>query len=170
VWLLAPICLLAAPVSLLRAQSSELQGVYTLDAQASDDIEAVIAHGTADMNFAIRSLARSRTTKTNPRYQRVELRRNATGVSVRYDARPPIEIPANGRAVPWVREDGATYNVSAEWSAAKLEMHFESDTGNRVNRLMLQPDGTTLKFDVTLTSKYLPAPILYTLIYRRASD
>lgn len=152
---------------LLRAQPADLQGVYTIDAAASDDIGTAITRGTADMNFAIRSLARNRTAKTNPRYERVEIRRSDTTVSVRYDARPAIEIPVDGRAVPWVREDGSTYNVSVQCSPAQLVMYFESGTGNRTNTLVLQPDGTTLKFNVKLTSSYLPAPIVYTLTYRR---
>jgi hypothetical protein len=161
------VCATAAPVASITAQQTDLQGVYTIDAAASDNIEAAITRGTADMNFAIRPLARSRTAKTNPRYERVEIRRSVATVSVQYDARPPLEIPADGRSVAWVREDGATYNVSVQWSASQLVMHFESDTGNRTNTLVLQPDGTTLKFNVKLSSSYLPAPIVYTLTYRR---
>ena len=160
-------CTVAAPAGTLRAQQLDLQGVYAIDPAASDDIGAAITRGTADMNFAIRSLARNRTAKTNPRYERLEIRRNDTTVSVKYDARPPIEIPADGRSVPWVREDGSSYNVSVQWSPSQLVMHFESDTGNRTNTLVLQPDGSTLKFNVKLTSSYLPAPIVYSLTYRR---
>jgi hypothetical protein len=161
------VCALAAPVVSIKAQQTDLEGVYVVDPAASDNIEAAITRGTADMNFAIRSLARSRTSKTNPRYERIEVRRNATTITVKYDARPPLELPADGRSVPWVREDGATYKVSAQWSASQLLMHFESDTGNRTNTLLLQPGGATLKFNVQLTSSYLPAPILYSLTYRR---
>lgn len=166
-WRLIAFGALAAPGIALNAQPVDLQGVYNIEAAASDDIGAAIARGTADMNFAIRGLARGRTAKTNPRYERVEIRRNDTTVSVKYDARPPIDIPADGRSVPWVREDGSTYIVSVQWSASQLVMHFESDTGNRTNTLVLLPDGTTLKFNVTLTSSYLSAPIVYTLTYRR---
>ena len=158
---------MAASAASLKAQQADMQGVYAIDPAASDNIEAAITRGTADMNFAIRALARSRTAKTNPRYARVEVRRNETTVCVIYDARAPIEIPADGRSVAWVREDGSTYNVSVQWSASQLVMHFESDTGNRTNTLVLQPDGMTLKFHVQLTSSYLPAPIVYTLTYRR---
>lgn len=165
--MLIAVCAMAASAASLKAQQADMQGVYAIDPAASDNIEAAITRGTADMNFAIRALARSRTAKTNPRYQRVEIRRNDTTVSVKYDARPPIEIPADGRSVAWVREDGATYNVSVEWSAAQLVMHFESDTGNRANTLVLLPDGATLKFNAILTSTYLPTPIVYTLTYRR---
>jgi hypothetical protein len=160
------LCAMTAAALSLKAQQADMQGVYAIDPRASDNIEAAITRGTADMNFAIRPLARSRTAKTNPRYERVEIRRNDTTVSVKYDARPPIEIPADGRSVAWVREDGCTYHVSVEGSPSQLVMHFESDTGNRTNTLVLQPDGTTLKFNVKLTSAYLPAPIVYTLTYR----
>ena len=166
--LIVALCAMAAPMATLQAEPAGLQGVYTIDAAASDDIEAAITRGTADMNFAIRSLARSRTSKINPRYERVEIQRTDTAISVRYDARPPIEMPADGRSVRWVREDGDTYDVSAQWSATQLVMHFEADNGNRTNTLVLQPDGSTLKFNVKLTSSHLPGPIVYVLTYRRS--
>jgi len=161
------VCVFAMPTTSLMAQPRDLQGAYTIDAAASDSIEAAIVSGTADMNFAIRSLARSLIAKTNPRYERIEIRRSDTSVSVRFDVRPPIEMPNDGHPVRWVREDGGIYNVSVEWSAAQMVMRFLSDTGDRTNTLVLEPDGATLRFRVTLTSARLPGPIVYVLTYRR---
>jgi hypothetical protein len=165
--LLTFICAIAMPSTALLAQQRDLQGAYAIDAAASDNIEAAIVSGTADMNFAIRSLARSLIAKTNPRYDRVEVRRNGTSVSVRFDARPPIEMPLDGHPVRWIREDGGIYNVTAQWSDTQVVMHFESDNGDRTNTLFLEPDGATLRFRVKLTSTHLPGPILYVLTYRR---
>jgi hypothetical protein len=161
------VCAFGLPAASWPAQAQDLEGAYTIDAAASDNIEAAIVSGTADMNFAIRPLARSLTAKTNPRYERIEIRRGDTNVSVRFDSRPPIEMPNDGHAVRWVREDGGIYNVSVEWSAAQMVMHFQSENGDRTNTLVLEPDGATLKFKVKLTSAHLPAPILYVLIFRR---
>ena len=145
----------------------DLQGVYTLEAAASDSIESAIENGTADMNFAIRGLARRRIAQTNPRYERVRLSRSDTTVSVQFDSREALEIPADGRSVPWTREDGGKYNVTAQWSAPQLVMHFDADDGQRINTLVLSPDGLSLKLKVRLTSPRLPKPIEYTLVYRR---
>jgi hypothetical protein len=160
-------CLFAASAVAVEAPVSELQGVYVLDAAASDSIEAAIENGTADMNFAIRGLARRRIAQTNPRYQQIRLAHTDATITVQFDAKDPLQIPTNGHAIPWTREDGGKYDVTAQWSAAQLVMHFDADDGHRTNTLVLSPDGLSLKLKVTLTSSHLPKPVEYTLAYRR---
>jgi hypothetical protein len=48
-------------------------------------------------------------------------------------------------------------------------MHFDADDGQRINTLVLSPDGLSLKLKVRLTSSHLPKPIEYTLAYRRSA-
>ena len=141
--------------------------MYTIDAAASDNIETAINNGTADMNFAIRYLARRITAQTNPRYERIQISRNDTTISVQFDARKPIEMPADGQSVPWVREDGGKDDLSAQWTATQLVMHFKSGDGERVYTIVLQPDRVTLKLNVKLVSSHFSAPINYVLAYRR---
>jgi hypothetical protein len=161
------ICALALCTAPVRAQAWGLQGSYTLDPAAGDSIEKAVVNGTAEMNFAIRSLARGRIVKTNPPYGRIQLWRTETVISVQFDSRQAIEMPADGRPVRWAREDGGMYNISAQCSATQLVMHFNADDGQRINTLVLQPDGKTLELKVKLASPRLPGPIAYTLVYRR---
>lgn len=145
------------------------EGTYAIDGAASDNIETAITHGTAEMNFAIRSIARSRIAKTNPLYGTIHLHRSDIAVTVQFDTGKPIELPLDGRAIPWERQDGGTYDVSAECSTTELVMRFHANDGERTNTFVLEPDGTTLKLHVKLESPRLPAPIRYTLSYRRSS-
>lgn len=158
---------LAVSAAAVEVPVRDLQGIYLLDAAASDSIESAIEGGTADMNFAIRGLARRRIAQTNPRYERIRLSRSDTTISVQFDSRAALEIPADGRSLPWTREDGGKYNVTAQWSASQLVMHFDADDGQRTNTLLLSPDGLSLNLKVKLTSSHLPKPIEYTLAYRR---
>jgi hypothetical protein len=162
-------CVMSLSAAAVDAPVHDLQGVYTLDAAASDSINSAIENGTADMNFAIRGLARRRIAQTNPRYERIRLSRTDATIMVQFDSRAAIELPADGRSVPWTREDGGKYIVTAQWSAPQLLMHFDADDGQRTNTLLLSPDGLSLELKVRLTSSHLPKPIEYTLGYRRGS-
>ncbi len=164
---LSLVCLLALSIPVAPASDRGLQGVYTLDAVASDSIDAAIENGTADMNFAIRGIARKRIAQTNPRYDRVRLARSDSATTVQFDARNPLEIPADGHSIPWTREDGGKYDVTAQWSPSQLVMHFDADDGHRTNTITLSPDGISLTLMVKLVSSHLPKPIEYTLVYRR---
>jgi hypothetical protein len=167
---LASICTLTLWMSAANAQHASLQGGYTLDPAASDSIEAAIEQSIAPMNFIVRPIARSRLVKTNPRYQRIAISHNDTTTSVQFDARKPIEMPADGHAVPWIREDGEKFEVSAQWSATQLVMHFKAEDGERVNTFVLEPEGKTLKLNVKLVSARLPAPVTYVLTYHHEAS
>jgi hypothetical protein len=160
-------CALASWSAQSRAQQPDLQGTYAIDAAASDDIKAAIDRGTAEMNFLIRDIARSRTAQTNPRYEYIAISHGSNTVSIQFDTREPLVIPLDGRSVPWTREDGGKYNVTAQWKATQLVMDFKSDDGERVNTFILGADGKSLKLHVRLTSQHLPAPITYMLAYKR---
>ena len=160
-------CVLTLSALAAETPARDLQGVYTLNTVESDSIESAIENGTADMNFVIRGLARRRIAQTNPRYARLRLSHSDTTISVQFDTREALEIPADGRSIPWTREDGGKYNITAQWSASQLVMHFDADDGQRINTLVLSPDGLSLTLKVRLTSSHLPKPIEYTLGYRR---
>ena len=149
-----------------QAQAA-LEGAYKIDANASDDIEAAITRGTAQMNFAIRSLARRLIAKANPPYQRIVISRTGSTANLQLDTRPPIQTPLDGSWVPWIREDGGIDRITGQWSYPTFVVHFKGEDGARTQTYLLDSDGRTLKLDVELTSPRLPHPIDYTLVYRR---
>jgi hypothetical protein len=60
-----------------------------------------------------------------------------------------------------------TYNVTAEWTAAHLVIHFQASDGQRTDTFVLDPDETNMKLVVDLTSAHLPGPIHYVLVFHR---
>jgi hypothetical protein len=76
-------------------------------------------------------------------------------------------MPSNGTAVKWTREDGETFEVAGTWQDARVTQEFVAADGQRSNVFRLSPDGNELRLDVELTSEQLPAPVRYTLAYRR---
>lgn len=152
-----------------HAQVAALNGSFTYDASASDNLNAAIDGAVARMNFAMRPFARGRLRKTNQPYKRLTISHTATQVSVSMDGRAAIVTPANGTPIDWRREDGERLKVSTEWENGALEHTFKAEDGQRVNVYSVSPDGRTLTMNVTLTSPRLSRPLTYKLVYRRAS-
>ena len=153
------------PASLGAQQS--LSGTYTLNRQASDDINAAIESAVRRMNFVTRPIARGRLRKTNAAYERVVIDYGTSQVSVTFDQRAAIVTPSNGTPIKWRREDGEQFDVSTEWENGRLEQTFSAEDGRRVNVYTLE--GNTLTMEVTITSPRLSAPLRYKLVYNRAS-
>lgn len=162
--------ILAAPVDVapLQAQTPQLQGTFTYDAAASDNINQAIERAVARMNFVTRPIARGRLRRTNEAYERIRISYTPAQVSVVTDARAPIVTPASGSAIRWTREDGEVLDVSTTWESGALTQTFKAEDGQRVNRYSVGPDGSVLTMQVTITSPRLAAPLVYNLRYRRA--
>jgi hypothetical protein len=164
----AGIALILAGAAGAQMQRDDIRGEYAIDASAGDDIEAAINRGTAELNFAIRPLARRLIAKSNPPYKRIMISRDGATASVQLDSRPPIRVPLDGSSVRWIREDGGIDIVSGEWSYPAFAVYFKGEDGARVQKYVLEPDARTLKLYVEITSPRLPAPIEYMLVYRRS--
>lgn len=145
-----------------------LDGTYTLNAAASDNVNAAIDRAVARMNFVTRPIARGRLRRTNQPYQRVVIAHTPQQVRIATDNRAAITTPANGTPVKWRREDGEMFDVSTEWENGKLEQTFKAEDGSRTNVFTVSPDGRTLTMDVTIRSEKLAAPVRYKLVFNRA--
>ena len=145
-----------------------LQGSYTYDASASDNIKKAIDAAVAKMNFVTRPIARGRLTKTNQPYQQLEISYTDAQVTIKTDSRAPIVTPANGTPIKWTREDGEKFDVNTRWDKGTLAETFSAEDGQRVNTFSISPDGSVLSMHVTVTSPKLSAPLTYTVKYRRS--
>lgn len=159
-------CALALPASAV-AQNPALPGSYTLDSEASDPIRPAIEAAIARMNFITRPVARGRLTRTNEPYRTITIRQSGDEISIITDDRAPIVARADGTAMRWQREDGEELDLTTRWDGPRLEQTFVAEDGQRRNVYSLAPDGDTLELAVTVTSPRLPAPLTYTLRYRR---
>lgn len=145
-----------------------LDGTYTLNRAASDDINRAIDGAVAKMNFVTRPIARGRLRRTNQPYQRLVIAHTQQQVSVTTDNRAAIRTPANGTPIKWTREDGEVFDVSTEWENGTLEQTFKAEDGSRTNTFSLSPDGRTLTMNVTITSPRLSGPLRYKMVFNRA--
>ncbi|HEY5810985.1 MAG TPA: hypothetical protein VIT67_23640 [Povalibacter sp.] len=144
-----------------------VKGVFVNAGNSKDVIDKAIDTAVEKMNFLVAGIARSRLRKTNTLYERIEITNDGAQISVKFDQRQPIVMPADGSAVKWTREDGEVFDVSARSAGSQLEQTFRTEEGQRVNHFTLLPQGSlTLTLDVTVSSPQLPAPMKYTLNYR----
>ncbi|HEY6643147.1 hypothetical protein [Povalibacter sp.] len=158
------ICSLSATTAL--AQGEAIQGVFVSTDTSKAAIIQAIYTAIAKMNFLTRAVARSRLLATNPLYQRIEITNDGSQITVRYDKGRPVVMPADGSEVKWTRDDGEEFNVAARAQGAQLQQTFKAEDGQRLNQFSLSPDGT-LTLNVTIESPRLPAPLKYSLTYRR---
>ncbi|HYJ80189.1 MAG TPA: hypothetical protein VEW03_11330 [Longimicrobiaceae bacterium] len=158
----------ALPVA-AQAQESSMRGTFTLNAQASDNINQRIEEAVRRMNFVTRPIARGRLRRTNQPYQRVVIAYTPQQVTTTFDQRAAISSPGNGTPIKWTREDGEVLDLSTEWENGKLEQTFRAEDGQRVNTYTISADGNTLTIDVRVTSPRLSAPLTYKMVFNRAS-
>jgi len=142
-------------------------GTWTL--ASAPDIQAVIEAATAPMNFVTRPIARSRLKKTNPAYQLIRLERTPVEFVITYDVRQPQRMPVTGGAVPWKREDGEAFQISARADKEDLVQRYKAEDGERTNVFHVDSATRNLILTVTLTSAKLPGPVVYAITYKPAS-
>ena len=161
--------LLALAVSVAAAAHADdpsLQGAFLNEQQSAKTIETAIEAAVAKMNFIKRPIARSRLKKTNEAHRRVEIGIGRE-ISIAFDGRKPVQMPADGSTIRWTREDGETFDVNAAWDGERLVQTFKAEDGTRANAFSVGADGR-LSMQVTLTSPQLDQPLVYTLTFARA--
>jgi hypothetical protein len=158
--LLLALVLTALP---LAAQAPGPFGAWTL--ASAPDLAKAIDGAVAPLNFMIRPIARSRLTKTNSIFHTVRLERDPAGFAIRFDQREPEHMPADGTAVPWTREDGEKFLISAHLEQDDLVQTYQAEDGQRTNVFHLEPGRRTLTLEVTVSSPRLPAPLRYNVSY-----
>ena len=160
---------LLATAGVAHAQdgSPSIQGTFTLDPSASEDVNQAIDRAVGRMNMVKKPIARSRLKKTNEPYQQLTLAQTGSEVTITADDRKPVVTPLSGTSIKWTREDGEIFDVSTQWKGDKLEQTFKAEDGQRVNTFTLSPDGNVLTMDVTVSSPRLSRPLFYELVFRK---
>ena len=161
---------LPAPTSVsVKPQTPSLQGTYTHDAPASDDINKAIDAAVKEARTLARSTLRKQLHKINVAYKQISISFSETEVSIATDQNPPLRTPLNGAPVDWTRDDGEKLKVSTVWEGKNLKRTFKVDGGERVNTYSISADGKTLNMQVSVTGDYLPQPLTYKLVYQRSN-
>ncbi len=162
-----PFAIVAAvvlPAPALAATS--LVGEWSHDAAKSDNVDKAIERAVEKVNFVIRGMAHGRLKSTNQPYHQIAIMVKGGDTHLKTDDRAPIV--SNAKGVKWKREDGQVYDVTMVWKGdTRLEQSFANDEGKRLNVYTLNPDGKSMVMEVTVTSPKLPAPLNYSLAYKR---
>jgi hypothetical protein len=161
-----PLLLALIVATAAEADEPELQGTFLNEQQSAQTIETAIETSVAKMNFIKRPIARSRLKKTNEAHRRVEIRIGIGEISIAFDGRNPVQMPADGSTIHWTREDGETFEVNAVRDGNRLVQTFKAEDGTRANAFSIGADGQ-LSMQVTLTSPQLDQPLIYTLTFSR---
>jgi hypothetical protein len=160
------LALIGSGAAAAHADNPSLQGTFLNEPQSARTIETAIETAVAKMNFIKRPIARSRLKKTNEAHRRVEIKVGPGEISVAFDGRKPVQMPADGSTIRWTREDGETFDVNAAWDGDRLVQTFKAEDGTRANAFSIGADGR-LNMVVTLTSPQLDQPLVYTLTFSR---
>ncbi len=126
---------------------------------------AAIDRGIESLFFAIRGIARSRLSEGTKIEPWVAFSFDAETIRVRNPSSDVVS-PANGTAVDHGK-GGDRAKLSQRISAGKVTQLFVADDGQRLNEWMLFPESDTLQLKVTVSSKKLSHPVVYTLTYER---
>ena len=167
--LLGSMVLPAATSVSVKPQTPSLQGTYTLDAAASDDIDKAIDAAVNKARLLARRALRQQLPKFNVSYTQISIFFTETEVSVATDHHPPLRTPLNGAPVDWTRDDGEKFKVSTVREGKNLKRTFKVEGGERVNTYSISADGKTLNMHVSVTGTYLPQPLTYKLVYQRSN-
>lgn len=135
---------------------------------SAPDVQAAIARTIAPMNFLTRPFARSRLTGTNVIYRQLAVSRTAQEITIQYEDRPEMRMPADGTPVAWTRNDGEKMAMRARMDGEDLEQTFKAADGQRTNRFHVDPATGHLVMGVTVSSGRLPGPLTYQAEYQPA--
>ncbi len=170
---LVVLCLLVAPWCGPRGSAAQeladFVGTFAYVEDQSESIDAAIDAGVAKANFVVRHVARSRLRKTNYAYGQLRFWLDGDTLCIQMDQRVPLRLLASGTAVPWRREDGEVFDVSARLVDGALVQEYVAEDGQRVNAFTLEEGGDLLRLHVTVRSPKLKDDVVYRLTYRRAA-
>lgn len=163
--------MLLAPTSVsVKPQTPSLQGTYTLDAVASDDVDKAIDAAVKGIRgYFTRRAVDSGLRKVNVAYKQISISYTEAEVSIAIEQRQPLRTPVNGAPVDWTREDGEKVKVSTVWESSNLKRTFTVKEGQRINTYIISADGKTLTMQVSVTGDYLQPPLTYKLVYQRSN-
>jgi hypothetical protein len=144
--------------------------LYVLVPDSSGSIRAAIDETVAHMSFITRPIARSRLAKINPTPQLVRVDIESDTVSVAFDEGNPVVTPLTGDSVSWRNPlTGEVDEAHGTMAGDTVRQVITAHDGQRENELIFSSDGERLQLHVTVTSHRLPRPLVYDLVFHKAT-
>jgi hypothetical protein len=155
------------PVS-SRAVTDTGTTLYELLPNESDDVKAAIDRAISHMNFIVRPIARHRLTRTNHPPGHLTFANHPDTLVVTFEGANPIVTPRDGGLIPWVSGvSKEVYQVKAVVAGDTLHQLILASDGHRVDDFVFSDGGDRVRLDVRLYADRLPAPLTYSLTFRR---
>ena len=133
------------------------------------DLPSAIERTIAPMNALVRPFARALLARINPVFRQVQVSQTDTEITIQFEDRPALRLPADGTPVAWFRNAGERLMVMARMNGEDLEQTYQTPEGERTTVFHVDPDSRLLRLQVTVRSGRLPAPLTYTVAYRPGS-
>ena len=119
------------------------------------------------MNWLRRRMARRQLYEKLALYPTVSLGRSGESFRTDLAGKATLLLPISGAPVLWKAPFGETVQARLRLGPELLEI-FELKQGHCEHRFQLSPDRRILTVEIKVTSKDLPKPVEYRLIYQRA--
>ena len=149
-------------------ETPNLEGIYTLNNPSPCNAIRKTIEDSFTGDFAYKGRVLNKLRNSNlPPSRRLVIAFTPGAVTISTNLDGTIETPIDGAPVIGIR-DTDTFTITTRWANGKLERTFKSKLGERVNAYSLNADGT-LTMQVTVSSKYLPQPLRYDLVYTRTT-
>lgn len=140
----------------------QLQNAEAAPAALTKAIDSVVK----EMNFFVRSIARSRLEEQAVTCLQWTLADVAQGFQWQCDDKAPMVVAYEGETA-LKGDDGRDIKGSFSQSGQSVTTSLSSERGLRTNQWQLGADGNSLTYTATLTSEKLPKPFTWTFNYKK---
>jgi hypothetical protein len=143
-----------------------VSGSYVRDVERSDDAFQAIDSAVAGLSNARRPLARARLKKSIAAH-RIRISSAGSRLSIKYDDKRLIVVLINGESIKWKLVDVLVFDVSAKSNGEAISVTFRGEDSEHT--IVYRSLGQQLVADTTLVSPLLSEPIVFKIVYNRAS-
>jgi hypothetical protein len=132
-------------------------------------IGSAVDAGIESMGPLVERVARRRILAGNPPFQTLRIELDGNDLSIEFVGARRYRAPLGGAAATHRGPDGTEVRVSLRLRRGRLVERIEAGEGFSTNTYTLSDDARQLSLRSTMESDRLPAPITYTLRFRRES-
>jgi hypothetical protein len=157
----------SSATTFFSSQIDQFAGCYVLIRDQSEDLKQAINRATDTMNFIRRKIARRQLREKVVLYPVFAMQRNGESFRTSLADKTTLSLPLSGSPVLWRAPFGEMVQARLRPGPELLEV-FEMKQGHCEHHFRLSPDRRVLTVDVRITSRDLPKPVEYRLVYRRA--
>lgn len=136
--------------------------------EAMEDIKEKVDDTVSSLNFVLRPFARRKLTEATKLCDELNFDFQGANLSVTCDERPVQTAPVNQGQGLYTNEEGNRYVLVHKVGQGQILQVFADENGTRQNRYTVSPDGMTIEMEVTINSKQLPEPLVFTREFKKA--